>query len=469
MYNFLSDPLINKIVRLLREQADKNPAYRRISPHILDSFSYAEVPQEGVYVEDVSATHQPLAAHNFVGHAYSHVFAAQVDQPPQQGSGEASTSDPQHTGSFIEWVQEDDYYWFREIKEDISSQVPSDVGTDEFTLSYKNLSAGRDARPARTVDIRVQVNEKAVHPIEVNASTGWIKLGEWVPPGSSVEAYYSVDYIPEEEIGLHFLQIQADRVLSRRLLGQVEREILVSPYAGELEFDLSHQDLIPGSVRIVLPHFYPLEENTHYIVDYSNGKITITAPDQIPPYDLYISYNWAGEQVDDIPFESGQSSNQIVPGAIIAFGEKVQVGSVGVVGVMKNREIVAEIFGGKWNVSMSLNCFARDPDTIQEISDWLSGVILAYLKPRLDLDGQALTDFSFGGKARTVYMEGGEEYYSRSLSFSLLTDWEAYRPLPIKFESFRLDSLITPAPFQPAHLLDVAQYDHAITALERYK
>lgn len=464
MYSFLNDAVESKLIRLLREEAKRNPAYRdRVTQFIIDSFNLQEAPTEGVFLTDVSANHEPLAAQNFVGTALSHVFAAQTE--PTEGQ--------EWTGTFVEWVREDPSYYTLDLEEDLTSQIPVG-GTDTFFASETRIIAGyNDDVLARLEDVRVQVDEVAQHPTAVNGDTGEIQIGGWVYPNSTVHAFYRVSRRPKNP-GLYYLQVAGDRVLSRAYLGIAKRELLIDSYGGETTLTLSNTPVIKGSVRIFTLHSYPLTENVHYQVDLDTGEVTFLHPDLPQGQPLYVSYKWDGGQDDGIPFEPGTSSNHIVPGVVVAFGEKVEVGQLAVVGLMRDREYTADIYGGRWNVSVSLNVFARDPDTRQEIVDWFSTAVLARLKPELDNAGQALVEVSVGGKSRNTYYEGGREYFTQNISLTLQTDWETHQAVPIEIEGFRLEipnetQLIQPRPLIPVGSFQPDNFAYAFNARERYK
>jgi len=441
MYVFLNDAVENKIVLLLRQLVATNPKYREMAPHITSDFPYKEQVQRGVYIEDLSANHQPLAADNYIGASFSHVFMAMVDNQVPENQ-EENDKQPEVTGFFIEWVKEDETYYSRVAKVDISDQVGT--GTDFFILPHQNLiQAPYNDTPASARDIEIWVNGVATRALEVDATNGTFRLEEWVKTGGTVQAAYSFHQTPEEP-GLHFIRIDSlddgckKGTLSKRLLGVVCKAQLTPSFDPSVTvYNLAQSDLLVGSVRIHTDTHYRLRENVHYDVDYSNGQITILQPDYIPPNrPLYVTYRYDGGQIDGFEFVPGESTNKLVSGAVIAFGNRLKVGDIGVVGVMPERITISEIYGGKWEVSTSLQCYARDPDARQEIVDWFAASIVGVLKPRLDAEGQALTSFSVGGKGRAIYHEQGEDYFIQSLALTLLTDWEIHKSHPLDFDGF---------------------------------
>lgn len=468
-YGFLNDAIENKLVAVLKDLAASNPAYRDL--YITDAFPYDEIKQRGIYIEDTSANHVPLSAENYIGTKISHVFMAKIGPSRKQGRS-ADFETPPDTGAFIEWVREDSRWYNQRIREDLSDQVG--LGNDLFVASNGDWINGLDEnRPVGVDDIYVWIDGLRVRPQSIDPVAGTFQIIPWALQGQQVEVEYCFRRRPDPA-GLHFLQVTSENTLAKRLLGVVRKELVIDPYAGEATITLAHQNIIPNSVRLHTAKNYLFRENVHFNVDAANGVLDIIAPDALPRRPLYVSYRWADQVETTHAFEKGQSSNQIVPGVSIAFGEKVEVGAKAVVGTLPERIDIADIYGGRFDVSMTLVCYAKDPDQRQEIVDWIALSFLGVLKERFDSEGQALTDFSLAGKARTPYVEGGDDYYTQTVSLSFQVDWELHKSFPLRVEGLTFDSpttadYIVAAPYLPITTAAPEVFDNAFNLLERYK
>jgi len=470
MYAFLDDAISNRMVDLLRELAQANPAYRDITPHITTAFPYTEKPQRGLYIDGVDSTHVPLSPNNYVGTKISHVFSALVGPTPVDKENEKERTFPQ--GQFIEWVREDSDFYNKVVKEDLTSQVGS--GANAFQASHGNWIVDLDSDREVTVsDVHLWIDDQLVTPIGIDPIAGIIYTN-WIFPNSTVKLEYRYRNIPDPS-GLHFIQITSENTLSKRLMGVVRKATLVEEYNGEVSFQLPHTNILQQSLRIHLPHHYKLTEGSQYSVNYLTGLITILTPSLLPQKKaLYVSYRYDGGQVNGIAFEPGSSSNKIVPGAVIAFGEKIEMGAVGVVGTLPERVDIAEIYGGRWDAGVTLAVYARSQDAMEELADFFAVSIIGVLKEKLDSQGLALTSVSNGSRSKASYVEGDQdEYYVKTISISLQTDWEIHKSIPLRIEGFGStfgESALAAGNHGVSPLvLDVKSYDLAYTALERYK
>lgn len=470
MYAFLDDAISNKMVDLLRGLAKSNPAYRDITSHITTAFPYEEKPQRGIYIDGIDSTHVPLSPNNYVGTKISHVFSALVGPTPVDKENAKERPYPQ--GQFIEWVREDSDYYNKIVKEDLTSQVGS--GANAFQASNGNWISDLDeGRPVTIRDVHLWIDDQLVTPIDIDPISG-VVYTSWVSPNSTVKLEYRYRNIPEPS-GLHFIRITSENTLSKRLMGVVRKATLVEEYDGETSFQLPHTDILQQSLRIHLPHHYKLTEGSQYSVNYSTGLITILTPALLPSKRaLYVSYRYDGGQEDGIAFEPGSSSNKIVPGVVIAFGEKVENGAIGVVGTLPERVDVADIYGGRWDAGVTIAVYARSQDAMEEMADWLAVSIIGILKEQLDSQGLALTSVSNGSRSKASYIEGDQdEYYVKTISISLQTDWEIHKSIPLRIEGFGStfgESALAAGNHGVSPLvLDAKSYDLAYTALERYK
>ena len=462
MYTVLTAAVENRVIDEVRRLCADDPMFRDMVDSVSDTFPYAEAAQRGVYVEDVSASHQALSPDNYVGTQLSHVYAAKVGVAPAAGQGPADQ--PRVTGHFVEWAREDPTWYLRREDEDVSSQVV-EGGTSVFTVAHGDW-VGPDGLPASTVfDVDVLVDGRRVVPRAVDPARRGVTV--WPPPRphSEVRVIYSRRRRPVA--ALHYLRVTSDATLSVKPLYVVRKAVLADPYAGEASFQLPDAGILPRTVRVhVAPPSAPLDYGVHYSLDHGTGVLTVLLPEQVPRRRLLVSYRREGPQVDGVAWSPGTSTTKLIPGALVAFGDHYEVGATAVVGLTEERLDVADVYGGRWDVSVNLTAYARSPQERQSLVDWLATCLQAVVKPRLDRDGLAFSGLSLGGKGRFTYVEGSnDEYYTQGISFTVQTDWEVHLPYPVRVEGFRAE------PSLGAQQLAVSptRSDSAAALLERYK
>ncbi len=119
-----------------------------------------------------------------------------------------------------------------------------------------------------------------------------------------------------------------------------------------------------------------------------------------------------------------------IPGAVLAFGDRAQLGDKTVIVVSDARTEVADVFGGKFETTFDLVVFSRDAEDREKMSDFVIAKILE-AQNRLGFEGLELLDISPGGENEDVYnQEIDDYYYESSISLSLRVDWESYAYLP---------------------------------------
>jgi hypothetical protein len=239
--------------------------------------------------------------------------------------------------------------------------------------------------------------------------------------------------------GVYRLKITASPDLARSLPGTftidpiltVKNELLItftSPAPGEGQ--LSHTNLYPRALRLWLDGKRPLLENVDYSADYATGFIQFLRPTPIGS-SIYADYRYQMPTQGPFQFQSEASDVSALPGVVIAFGDRVQDCDEMDIVVTDDRTDVAEIYGGKFEVNMSLIIFTRDTEDREKMSDY---VIIKVLERQnaLGFEGLELLDISPSGEEEEIYNAETEDYYYQSaVSMSIRVDWELQKSLPI--------------------------------------
>ena len=122
--------------------------------------------------------------------------------------------------------------------------------------------------------------------------------------------------------------------------------------------------------------------------------------------------------------------NQAIPGVILAFGDRIQVGDEQVVSIEPKIRDTARMFTGRWQTSVDIMVVGQDTDQQERIVDYLISIFWAEYQDRLVDEGINVYDFSLSGESEELEIEEAEEYnFVGGLSFTAETDWQLKFPL----------------------------------------
>jgi hypothetical protein len=248
--------------------------------------------------------------------------------------------------------------------------------------------------------------------------------------------------------GVYFIDIKEVPDEGRDTPGQFTVEPILTIYgeplilfqsSGDTEAQISRENLYPGSVRLWLDNRKQLIYGVDYHVDDNSGAVTFLR--QTPMgLTVHADYRYKTPIQGPYLFKQGESNVDAIPGAVLAFGDRCQVGDCMAVVVTDERTDVAEIFGGKYEVSFELIAFTRDSEDREKLSDYIIHSFLN-IQNRLGFEGLELLDISPGGETEEVFnVEDDTYYYDSSISLSLRVDWETHLPLPVIVSRVELTS-----------------------------
>jgi hypothetical protein len=200
---------------------------------------------------------------------------------------------------------------------------------------------------------------------------------------------------------------------------------------------LSHQDIYPNSARLWLNGKRPLLVNVDYTLDYTTGELVFLKPTPIGST-IFADYRYQIATQGPFQYKREASEEEAIPGAIIAFGDRLWVGDEIAIVATSDRSETAEIYGGKFEVNFDLNVFSRDAEDREKLSDYVVSQILES-QNRLGFEGIELIDVTPNGESQEIYNESQDVYYyDATVSLSYRVDWQLYVPLPI--EIFRVET-----------------------------
>ncbi len=196
------------------------------------------------------------------------------------------------------------------------------------------------------------------------------------------------------------------------------------------EAQISRVHLYPGSVRLYLNGRRALKPNVDYNIDYETGVINFVK--DCPSGDFVSAeYKFKTGLQGPFPFNLDQSEESSIPGAVLAFGKRAQLGDRLAIKVNDRRQESAEVYGGKFEVSFEIVAWSRDAEDRELLSDY---IIIKILEAQngLGYDGLELLDCSPGGENEDIYNEEIDDYYySSTINISMRVDWETYYALPV--------------------------------------
>lgn len=213
------------------------------------------------------------------------------------------------------------------------------------------------------------------------------------------------------------------------LVTQYDEAVLVIHSGVESEAQLEAVPL-DGTLRLWLNGRELLVDGTDYLVG-SMGSLTFTrvfnSGDQITA-----EYRYARDSMGPFDWQWNTSDATTLPGVVLAWGKRARVGDKVAIVVGVERTDAAKAYGGKYEVSLDLDCIARDPAQLEEVSDLVVMYLESDKKPRLESEGIEVLEVSLGGESEETYDENeGSFYYMSSVSIRLRADWEVHQPLPL--------------------------------------
>lgn len=189
---------------------------------------------------------------------------------------------------------------------------------------------------------------------------------------------------------------------------------------------------------------WSLVERGDYSADPVTGLITIRIPLQ-PGDVLYADYRYPGVSGGPYPMKRYESNNTVIPGAVLAWSgllpqhltekpDTIPADKFAVV-VHESRQAVADVYGGKFTLSVDLEVISRDAQAREELADLLLLQFHHWEHDRLASDGLALVNVSGGGESEEVYDDNGDDYFFRtSIGLEFMADWMEYVPRPLYIE-----------------------------------
>lgn len=198
---------------------------------------------------------------------------------------------------------------------------------------------------------------------------------------------------------------------------------------------------VEGSLRIIESPSDRLLTTNEYSLDIETGIVTLS---EEVPRGLSLRALYTSEMETSGPFTvcPATAYRDIIQGATLAFGRRLQNGDQQAVIVTEAREDISQEYGGRWDVSVDIELIARDVHSQADLADQTVVWIWSSLRSKLTNLGMEISDVSLGGEAEEVYDDNGDDYfYTASISFSVQTDWFIHFPLLVPILSISSQKL----------------------------
>ena len=206
--------------------------------------------------------------------------------------------------------------------------------------------------------------------------------------------------------------------------------ILTFPDSGTLKGMISRTNIYPGSVRLWLNKRTALIPDVDFTVDYETSEITFLKATPTGSV-LTADYRYTLPTQGPFEFRKEEFNVSILPGVVIAFGDRCQDCDKFDIVITSERTDVADVYGGKFEINFDLIAFSKDSEDREKMSDYIIMKILER-QNQLGFEGLQLLNVNPGGENEDVFNQETDEYfYESSIALGYRVDWSIYKPLPV--------------------------------------
>jgi hypothetical protein len=194
---------------------------------------------------------------------------------------------------------------------------------------------------------------------------------------------------------------------------------------------------LTGTLRLFeMPAAYQLVEGTNYTLTLDPaGKPTgeiILAQALTGGRTLTADYRHAAASTGPHEFHPMFANNTAIPGVVLAFGERSEVGDRLAVVIQDMRRPACLAYGGQWELTLDFEVMSRDVYAQQQIADMTVIYLWGVLRAAMSSEGLEMTELSLGGESEEIYDDNADDYfYNSTFSLTVRTNWEIYVPLNI--------------------------------------
>lgn len=397
---------------------------------VKNKFPYNERVQYGVILRNTAASQIRMSADNYMADITSHVRLIRVKTYP---------------GTSIEWVKEDEPYITNRYEEDISLRV--DPTQRLYTTTYPILNGPGNTNYADSpMQIKVIKNGVEISAESVDGEKREVMLSQAPLLGDTLKIQYYRRVLADP--GIYEVSFLSDDQFEVRAMYEIDGEVVVEKTTGtETSITLQRFPLSERSEQIFLDFenrttddpIIPLEKDVDYSINYATGVVTFLLPVPIN-YILKASYYTAlTDPWGPFQFKPYHEVHNAVPGVVICMGRRAVLGDLQAINVSRLREPQARIFGGHWNMAMSLGVIAKDSIQMEEMVDQIVNWLWAVRKNQMEYEGITLNRVEPTGESEETFIEStGDLYFESSVDIDLMSEWQKFIPYPYALRLFNI-------------------------------
>lgn len=211
-------------------------------------------------------------------------------------------------------------------------------------------------------------------------------------------------------------------------------------FAIEGSYKLSDTNILSKTLEVRFNGHLLSKESGDFSFDSTTNEISFNLLPQENDI-VTASYMYVQNTLGPFEIKPYQYNNEVIPGVILSFGKRLTKGDKQMVIVFDKRDVVADEFGGKFNLSFDVTAVALDPIQQEEIAD-LTYMFLLSKKQMFDSEGLALEEVSMQGESEQVYEDNTtEQMYMANLSVKFVTDWHIRNTISVKLRDIHVVSV----------------------------
>lgn len=395
----------------------KHPAFSK-KVKVYHKFPYKKRVQYGMVLRSTSGSQIRMSADNYMADLVSHVRLARTGNKPGVG---------------IEWVRENTNYVTQYVTNEDVSHMAGPTQRRFFT-EHQILAGPNNTHFADNPgQIEVTVNGSPVLAEYVNGRKKIVMLASVPPAGSVVKVSYFRRVMAHP--GVYVVDFTENNQFMVGAVFTVDGELVIEKADGtETTANLSFSPVYDGSLDLYLQSRNGgvpvwLIQGTDYTVDNATGLITLLTP-LVKNFQLFADYQYqSGFSVGPFQFRPYQEIHDAIPGVVLSIGRRAQKGDRQLVIVSEFRESQARIYGGHWDMSLSVAVIAKDPIQMEEMSDQLVNYLWSQRKNQLEYEGITLNSVVPSGESEEPFIDTtGDLYYESSVDIDVMTEWQEFVP-----------------------------------------
>jgi hypothetical protein len=200
----------------------------------------------------------------------------------------------------------------------------------------------------------------------------------------------------------------------------------------------------PGSEQIFVKSLYKggysylLKRGIDYSMDYPTGTLTFLNPLE-PGLQIVADYATSLPPTSSYPFKPYQENHTAIPGVVLSIGRRARAGDQQLVFITPTREKQADIYGGHWDMALSLSVISKDTVQLEEMTDQIVNWLWGVRKNQLEFEGITLNSVEPTGESEESFDDlSGTMYYEQSVDISVMTEWQRFIPYNFTVKYFGL-------------------------------